>query len=618
MKEDNKPLVSVIIPIYNVEEYLQECLNSVISQTYKNIEIICINDGSKDNSLNVLKTFENKDKRFIIIDQENKGVGIARNKGIEKAKGKYLTFIDPDDFFNDLTSVEKMVEAAEKDNLDYVVTNYNYYDDLNQIPIETYNYKTNLNSEKIGKVFYIDEYPKTAFQLTIGIVWAALYRTDFIVENKIEYSNYRFGQDTLFNIHTLICNPKTTILDELYSINYRQNRDGNAESKRNHENFEDLFKLLNEFKNLVDKSRKTELLEETLILSIFRSIKALYIRLESKEDLEKFLELTKENLPKLNITKKQRFILKPDQREVFDDLEKGIKPKLLIGKNQNLRIKNLHLEKTILWNKSNFQQIARTRNYFLEKQRLLKFKFSKPNKFSSFFLGSPIYKKSKIFTNPKVSIIGTFNPQNKEIHKWLDSVQNQTENNIEIICITNNDNKYNCQKIFKKYSKYDKRIRLEIDDNQTKDIQIKNATLAAKGEYIIYLDDKQLLYQNSVKTAYNTISNKKLDFLIYGIDVYSKKQEFDKKAQEKYNTLNAYKLIKEKDFESLKLINSKLLKINISQLIIENKLAQKSIKDLETQHSNPNYKNLLLKQIIQNSNKAEKMNKNLVCHSFEV
>ena len=92
-------LISIIIPIYNAEKYIERCINSLKNQTYKNIEIICINDGSTDNSLNILKRIAITDNRITIIEQENKGVSVARNKGIESAKGKYIMFLDADDWF---------------------------------------------------------------------------------------------------------------------------------------------------------------------------------------------------------------------------------------------------------------------------------------------------------------------------------------------------------------------------------------------------------------------------------------------------------------------------------------------------------------------------------------
>lgn len=112
--------ISVIIPIYNSELFLDECLNSVVNQTYSNFEIILINDGSTDNSLSICKKYQSKYKNIIIIDQNNHGQGYARNIGIKKSKGHYVTFIDSDDWVSN-NLLRKMYDFSENGNVDVVV-----------------------------------------------------------------------------------------------------------------------------------------------------------------------------------------------------------------------------------------------------------------------------------------------------------------------------------------------------------------------------------------------------------------------------------------------------------------------------------------------------------------
>lgn len=113
-------MVSIIIPVYNVSNYLKTCLKSVINQTYKDLEIICINDGSTDNSLEILKEYASKDKRITIIDKKNAGVSAARNDGIEKSKGEYIFCMDSDDYI-DNDFIEVFYNNAEKNHSDLVV-----------------------------------------------------------------------------------------------------------------------------------------------------------------------------------------------------------------------------------------------------------------------------------------------------------------------------------------------------------------------------------------------------------------------------------------------------------------------------------------------------------------
>ena len=115
--------VSIIIPTYNVEMYLVECMESVVRQTLKDIEIICINDGSTDGSLEILKSYAEKDDRIIIVDKENGGYGIAMNIGLEKATGEYIGIVEPDDYVP-VNMYEDLYEIAKENNLDFVKADF--------------------------------------------------------------------------------------------------------------------------------------------------------------------------------------------------------------------------------------------------------------------------------------------------------------------------------------------------------------------------------------------------------------------------------------------------------------------------------------------------------------
>ena len=116
--------ISVIIPVYNVEKYLSECLDSIVNQTLKEIEIICVNDGSTDNSLSILKEYAFKDNRIKIINKENEGQGYARKVGLDSATGKYILFCDSDDYYAELTAFEKLYNCAEDKETDLVTFDF--------------------------------------------------------------------------------------------------------------------------------------------------------------------------------------------------------------------------------------------------------------------------------------------------------------------------------------------------------------------------------------------------------------------------------------------------------------------------------------------------------------
>ena len=129
--KDSSIKFSIIVPVYNVEKFLRESLDSIISQTLKDFEVICVNDGSTDNSLDILEEYAKNDSRFKIISQENQGQGIARNKAIDIAQGKYLLFVDPDDWI-ETNALEQIWNKAEATDANIVQFNYEIYNDLTQ------------------------------------------------------------------------------------------------------------------------------------------------------------------------------------------------------------------------------------------------------------------------------------------------------------------------------------------------------------------------------------------------------------------------------------------------------------------------------------------------------
>ena len=175
----NEVMVSIIIPVYNVEKYLQECLESAINQTYKNIEIIAINDGSTDSSLAILEEYASKYGNLKIVNQENKGMSGARNAGLKVANGEYIYFLDSDDFI-DLNMIEECVVLAEKNNLDIINFDAHvFYDgDFKSDFNPKYNRSKFLNQGiYLGQDFYRYSRNNNAYR---AAVWLSFYRTDFL------------------------------------------------------------------------------------------------------------------------------------------------------------------------------------------------------------------------------------------------------------------------------------------------------------------------------------------------------------------------------------------------------------------------------------------------------
>ena len=182
--------ISIIVPVYNAEKYIKKCLDSLVNQTKKEIEIIVINDGSKDDSEKEIKNF--KDTRIKYIKNKNQGIGKTRNQGIKEAQGKYLMFIDSDDYIEKDTC-EVLFNKAEEDNLDLVVCDF-YREDENENKIE----EKVLDFENTN----LKNYPEILSKINLS-PWNKLYKTKMIKDNNILFVEDLKYEDTPFVFMTL-------------------------------------------------------------------------------------------------------------------------------------------------------------------------------------------------------------------------------------------------------------------------------------------------------------------------------------------------------------------------------------------------------------------------------
>ena len=139
---DKDSLISIVIPIYNAEKYLEECLNSIKSQTYKNFEVIMVNDGSKDDSETICMNFLRSDSRFRYLKKANGGVSSARNLGLDNVKGDYITFIDADDWVDE-NYLDLLITTVKKNHSDIVVSSYKQFNNIDVFYLRAYTIQEN-------------------------------------------------------------------------------------------------------------------------------------------------------------------------------------------------------------------------------------------------------------------------------------------------------------------------------------------------------------------------------------------------------------------------------------------------------------------------------------------
>ena len=228
--------LSIIIPVFNIEKYISKCLESILNQSFQDFEIICVNDGSTDGSLDILQDFNSRDERIIIIDKANEGSGVARNAALEIACGDYVFFVDGDDWLEE-NSLEKMIEQAKKLDTDILIFGgLSCYEDKKQPG----GYSADkLPKKYLNKIFSANDIKKDIFKFP-STAWTKLYRREFLIKNDIKFQLIKVGQDQLPFFHSMITAERIALLPEnLYC--YRKNRKGAVTAVKKKKNFSPIY-----------------------------------------------------------------------------------------------------------------------------------------------------------------------------------------------------------------------------------------------------------------------------------------------------------------------------------------------------------------------------------------
>lgn len=222
--------VSIIIPTYNVEMYLVECMESITRQTLKDIEIICINDGSTDGSLAILQEYAAKDDRIILVDKENGGYGIGMNIGLDKATGEYVGILEPDDYVP-INMYEDLYKVANDNDLDFVKADFYRFKRSENGDMEMVYNHLSQNPEDYNKVFNPSETPE-AIRYIMN-TWSGIYKRSFLEEHGIRHNETPGAsfQDNGFWFQTFVFAKKAMILDTPYYCNRRDNPNSSVHNK---------------------------------------------------------------------------------------------------------------------------------------------------------------------------------------------------------------------------------------------------------------------------------------------------------------------------------------------------------------------------------------------------
>lgn len=247
-RDDNKILLSIIVPVYNVEKYIDECLMSIVKQNVENIEVILINDGSTDNSRMICEEYCQNHSYMTLYNQENQGLSMARNQGMAFASGKYILFLDSDDYLVRNT-LKELIELLSDSEADVIVGKYDRYNE------QTLQYKATVveNLEKYKNLDSLDLYislTKTNlywFQVAVAIV-----KREFIIDNQLSFKRGIYCEDELWALKLFLSDPKVSLFDKSYFC-YREARKGSITSNRNIKKEFDKIIIMNEFAKNVDE-----------------------------------------------------------------------------------------------------------------------------------------------------------------------------------------------------------------------------------------------------------------------------------------------------------------------------------------------------------------------------
>lgn len=282
--------VSVIVPVYNVEKFIDKCLNSLVNQTLKEIEIIVVNDGSPDNSQKIIdkyvKKYPDKIKSYI---KENGGQGSARNYGLKKASGEYIGYVDSDDFV-EKDMYKKLYNKAKENNYDIVVCgNYNVSEDYQNKNIDAFinNYNTDLENIFFGKM----------------AVWNKIYKRDILIKNKLEFKEKVWYEDLAFTLKAIMNSNTFAFIDEpLYDYLIRE---GSTMNNSNVQRNLEILDAFNDILSYIQHNKKEEYfskieflaIDHIYISAIVRVLKAEADDKVKRETINKLLDYMNKKFP---------------------------------------------------------------------------------------------------------------------------------------------------------------------------------------------------------------------------------------------------------------------------------------------------------------------------------
>ena len=454
--------VSVVMPVYNAEKTVGEALNSLLCQTEKDIEIICVDDGSNDNSLNILNEYAARDNRIKVLCQENLHAGVARNNGLKISRGGYVIFLDSDDFFEpDL--IEITYKKAIETNADVVLFDGDRFD------TQSKKYKDGnlLHKDKlIGRtdVFSRSTTGKSLFQTTTPCPWTKLFNKEFLIKNRLEFRDLKNSNDIYFTYGALALAERITIADKVL-VHYRVNASDNLQSKKDDaptlffKAQDKLFELFNKCNIYADVEKS---FVNFVIANCIYNIDTVH---SQKARIEIYRKIASDSFWKTYMLYPKDYYY--DSR-IYDRLKAA--PNIISCYDK------------------------RHRDYL-------------KNGFKAIKVWQQAYE-------PKVSVIIPIYNTEEYLEECLDSIQKQSLKELEIICIDDGSTD-NSLKLVKARAEVDERICIFTEENSGLSVARNNGIKNAHGKYIYFMDSDDILELDALKKSYLYAQENDLDMVLF-------------------------------------------------------------------------------------------------------
>lgn len=480
--------VSVIIPVYNAEKHLAQCLDSLLCQTLSDFEIICVDDGSSDNSPQLITEYSKRDDRVKLLSQKNSYAGVARNNGFKHAGGEYVMFLDADDFFEPEMLFE-MYEKCVCDNADVCLCTARKYNDATG---EYYSYQSYLLKTQFlpeATPFSAKDIALRIFNATTPVPWTKMFKRSFLTEAGVEFPSFKKAEDLYFTYAVIALANRITYIDKEF-INYRVGNENSLEGKKSF-----TFDFYNSLMLLKKELTKRNLFTDFEQSFVNRALSSCFYELDKIAGDEAY---------------KQEFISAAEE----------YKTKCFY----------------------NLNMLGHSRGYFYYKsefERLVDFCEKSPEEYWRGLGAEKEAEEIKIDIEKwiapieikhggdiKVSVIIPVYNMEEYVGRCVESVLENTLREVEIICVDDGSSD-SSPEILRAFAERDGRVRVVTKENGGLSSARNAGIREAKGEYLLFLDSDDYIEKRALEYLYAEASAKGLDDLFFNARCFNDADDSD-------------------------------------------------------------------------------------------